>query len=70
VVIGYFAAMAYFWCLKHSQVEGEQGCKAADRLGPYPTEAAAATALSSVAQRNEEWDAADERWDKGERDSS
>lgn len=62
--------MAYYWCLKHNRVEGDDGCKAADRLGPYPTEAAAADALSSVAQRNEEWDAEDERWDKGERGSS
>jgi len=62
--------MAYYWCLRHSQVESEHGCKAADRLGPYPTEVAAANALTTVAQRNEDWDAEDERWDKGERDTS
>jgi hypothetical protein len=49
--------MAEYWfCLKHHHVEGEQGCRAADRLGPYPTEAAASRALEKVEERNEEWE--------------
>ena len=38
------------------RVEGEEGCRNADRLGPYPSEAAAARALETVQERNEEWD--------------
>ena len=30
--------MSYFYCLKHHAVEGEEGCRAKDRLGPYDTE--------------------------------
>ena len=26
----------WFYCLKHHTVEGADGCRAADRLGPYP----------------------------------
>ncbi len=46
----------YWYCLTHKSVEGRDGCKSADRLGPYPTEAEAANALETVAQRNESWD--------------
>ncbi len=48
--------MAYYFCLKHHAVEGEDGCRAADRLGPYDSEADASRALDKVAERNEEWD--------------
>lgn len=53
--------MAYFFCLKHHTVEGEDGCRAKDRLGPYDTEAEASRALDKVAERNEEWDE-DPKW--------
>lgn len=46
----------YWFCLKHHAVEGEHGCKNADRLGPYGSEAEAARALDKVAERNEAWD--------------
>jgi len=46
----------YWFCLTHHRVEGEVGCKHADRLGPYPTEAEASRALERVQERNEEWD--------------
>ena len=46
-----------FWfCLKHHTVEGEQGCRNADRLGPYDSREEAANALEKVEERNEEWD--------------
>ncbi|MGA8211759.1 MAG: hypothetical protein WB441_04645 [Nocardioidaceae bacterium] len=46
-----------FWfCLKHHRVEGDEGCRSADRLGPYATEQEAANALEKVAERNEAWD--------------
>lgn len=47
---------AWYFCLEHHKVEGVDGCSAADRLGPYPTEEAAARALDTVAERNAEWD--------------
>jgi hypothetical protein len=46
----------YWYCLKHHQVESEEGCRNADRLGPYPTPEAAARALEKVQERNEEWE--------------
>ena len=46
----------YWFCLTHHRVEGQAGCKPADRLGPYLTEADAARALEKVRERNEEWD--------------
>jgi len=48
--------MSYYFCLKHHAVEGEDGCRAQDRLGPYDTEAEASRALEKVAERNEAWD--------------
>jgi hypothetical protein len=51
----------YWFCLKHHTVEGVDGCKNADRLGPYATSAEAARALDKVEERNEEWDS-DPNW--------
>lgn len=46
-----------FWfCLKHHTVEGRDGCRNADRLGPYATAAEASRALEKVEERNESWD--------------
>lgn len=56
--------MGYFWCTDHHAVEGEQGCRAEVRLGPYPTQEAAARALQSVAERNALLDAQDEEWEQ------
>jgi hypothetical protein len=49
----------WWYCLKHHTVEPDQGCKAENRLGPYPTREAAEHALETVRRRNEEWDAQD-----------
>jgi hypothetical protein len=46
----------FYYCLKHSTVEGAKGCKASDRLGPYPSREEASRALEKVRQRNEAWD--------------
>ena len=46
----------YWFCLKHHAVEGRDGCRNQDRLGPYPTAAEASRALEKVEERNEEWD--------------
>lgn len=51
----------WFWCLDHRAVEGPGGCRAADRLGPYPTREEAARALDTVARRNASWEAEDDR---------
>jgi hypothetical protein len=51
----------WYFCLNHHTVEGQTGCKGADRLGPYDSEAEAARALEKVAERNAEWDN-DPRW--------
>jgi hypothetical protein len=49
-------AEQFYFCLKHRTVESEDGCKAADRLGPYPSRDEAEAALEKVQQRNEDWD--------------
>ena len=54
-------AERFFYCLDHHTVEGEDGCKAADRLGPYDSRADAENAMERVQQRNEEWDN-DPKW--------
>ena len=46
-----------FWfCLVHHVVEGEEGCRNQDRLGPYATYAEASRALEKVEERNEDWE--------------
>lgn len=46
----------YWYCLKHQRVEGRDGCRNKDRLGPYVTEEDAARALEIAAERTEAWD--------------
>lgn len=46
----------YWFCLTHKAVEGEDGCRNQDRLGPYASEAEAARALDKVEERNESWE--------------
>ena len=46
----------WYYCLLHRTVEPYGGCRADDRLGPYPTRAEAENALTHVAERNEEWE--------------
>ncbi len=49
--------MSEFWyCLNHKRVEGRDGCRNQDRLGPYETEADASRALERAAERTESWD--------------
>jgi hypothetical protein len=53
----------YFWCLRHERVEsGDDVCAARHRVGPFASPADAALALDRVRERNEAWDAEDERW--------
>ena len=46
----------WFYCTKHQAVEGEEGCRAADRLGPYSSPEEAARALQIAAERTKAWD--------------
>jgi hypothetical protein len=59
-------AKAFYWCVKHSRVEsGDSVCPGRERLGPYATGSEAQQALQRVQDRNEAWEAEDERWEKG-----
>jgi hypothetical protein len=46
----------YWFCLNHKTVETRDGCRNADRLGPYPSHDQASRALEKVEERNEEWE--------------
>jgi hypothetical protein len=57
-------AERYYWCLSHQRVESEADmCAGKDRLGPYDSASEAERALTTVQERNEAWDAEDERWE-------
>jgi hypothetical protein len=58
----------YWFCLTHHAVEGHDGCRNSDRLGPYATAEEASHALDKVAERNEEWDN-DPKWNDDVPDS-
>ena len=53
---------SWYFCLKHRQVEPKAGCKAAERLGPYPDRESAARALEIAEERTKAADEADRRW--------
>ena len=59
--------MAYWWCLNHQRVEGDEGCAHQFRLGPYETEAEAARALDKAKERNKEWEAQDDDYNRRSR---
>jgi hypothetical protein len=57
----------WYYCTKHGRVEhGDNVCRAADRLGPYPDEATAARALEIARERTEAWDRDTKRWNDDE----
>ena len=58
----------WFYCLKHGTVETKDGCRAADRLGPYPDRETAARALEIARERTEAEDRKDRRWNSGDDD--
>lgn len=55
------AADKYYYCIKHHAVEGVDGCRGADRLGPYDSHAEAERALELAAERTKAWDE-DPKW--------
>jgi hypothetical protein len=56
----------WFYCLKHRTVEPREGCRAGDRLGPYPDRETAAQALEIARARTEAADRYDREWDEDE----
>lgn len=46
----------WYYCVDHDQVEPKMGCRITNRLGPYPTRAAAEKALQQVERRNDAWE--------------
>ena len=54
----------WFYCLKHGTVEGADGCRAADRLGPYPDKETASRALEIARERTEAADRSDREWNE------
>lgn len=55
----------WFYCFTHDTVEPLEGCRAADRLGPYPTRDMAARAVELAHERTAANDRADEAWEEG-----
>ena len=55
---------AWYYCLTHRAVEHGVGCRGADRMGPYPDEAAARRALDLARERTKAEDKADKEWGK------
>lgn len=51
----------WWYCVVHKTVEEAEGCRNADRLGPFATKAEAESALQRVEERNQAWDE-DPRW--------
>ncbi|MDI5961636.1 hypothetical protein POF50_002450 [Streptomyces sp. SL13] len=49
----------WYYCVKHHKVEEGPECAGRDRMGPYPSREAAANAMATVSERNDEWDAKD-----------
>lgn len=65
-VTGKMAKVAdrWFFCLLHNEVEQEAGCRAGDRLGPYPDRETAARALQIANERTEQADRDDRDWER------
>jgi hypothetical protein len=67
---GVSVSEAYYWCLDHEQVEGEDGCPNYRRMGPYATKEEAEGALDRARARTAEWDAQEEAEDAWGEDGS
>ncbi|MGY2129233.1 hypothetical protein [Blastococcus sp. SYSU DS0617] len=53
----------WFYCLKHRAVEDRDGCAERHRLGPYATREEAERALASVAEREEQIEEENRKWE-------
>jgi hypothetical protein len=52
----------FWYCVRHRRVEPYDGCKNADRVGPFQTEAEAADAMQTIAEREERYETEDSEW--------
>lgn len=52
----------WYYCLDHKAVEPAEGCRAIDRLGPYPDRETAAHAVELAHERTEQEDRKDAEW--------
>jgi hypothetical protein len=50
-------AMSWYYCLVHQEVEPDDGCANAERMGPYDSKAEAENALELARERNAAYDA-------------
>lgn len=53
----------WYYCLKHRTVEDRDGCAERHRLGPYATREEAEHAVTSVAEREEQIQEEDRKWE-------
>lgn len=53
----------YWFCIDHHKAETFAGCGGHNRIGPFATEAEAAKALQTIADRERRYDADDATWD-------
>lgn len=60
---------AWYWCQRHERAEqGQQACRALDRLGPYSTREAAENWAATAEARNDAWDEQDREWEGEDED--
>ncbi|MDQ3344562.1 MAG: hypothetical protein M3524_13485 [Actinomycetota bacterium] len=57
----------WYWCLEHGKAEPAGQCRAEQQMGPYDSPAQAARWRERVSDRNDTWDASDERWEGREK---
>jgi hypothetical protein len=55
----------WWYCLLHNTVERGVGCANSERLGPFDSEEEARVALTTAAERTEQWDS-DPLWNDEE----
>lgn len=55
-LVGVDVDQEWYYCLDHKTVEPLDGCRAAVRIGPFPTREEAAQALETVERRNTAWE--------------
>lgn len=52
----------YWYCMKHRRVEKFEDTDSANRIGPWPSEEAAAHALETIHEREKAYDIKDSEW--------
>jgi len=53
----------YWFCMVHRRVEKYEDTDSTNRIGPFPTEAAAANALETIREREKAYDVEDSAWE-------